>query len=195
MKTIKEIAEQLEVSKPTVSKAIQKLGIEKQKIANRIVISEEDVAKIEKFISPEGKAEIEKSEKAEKSDRKTAKIEYNSADIDSNSADTDNPSANTNKASANSDKRNANSNNSSAFTDKASANNAKNENSILIEMLQKALDEKEQTIKAQQNQIDMLIKSNAMLTARLEDKHQQEETIIEAEQVRRPFWKRLFGIR
>lgn len=188
MKTIKEIAEQLEVSKPTVSKAIQKLGIEKQKIANRIVISEEDVAKIEKFISPEGKAEIEKSEKAEKSDRKTAKIENNSADIDSNSADTDNPSANTNKASANSD-------NSSAFTDKASANNAKNENSILIEMLQKALDEKEQTIKAQQNQIDMLIKSNAMLTARLEDKHQQEETIIEAEQVRRPFWKRLFGIR
>ena len=160
MKTIKEIAEQLEVSKPTVSKAIKTLGIEKQKVANRIVIDEKDVERIAKLIAPE---ELEKSKKTEKAESKTENSGNNVGKIESTTE--------------------------------------KTENAILIEMLQKALDEKEQTIKAQQNQIDMLIKSNAMLTARLEDKQQaqeQKESVIVAEQKdleRRPLWKRIFNIK
>ncbi len=52
----------------------------------------------------------------------------------------------------------------------------------LFEVLQKALEEKENTIKAQQNQIDMLIKSNAMLInkiALLEDKSQEPSEEVE----------------
>jgi hypothetical protein len=51
----------------------------------------------------------------------------------------------------------------------------------LIKMLEKSLEDKEQTIRAQQNQIDMLIKSNALLTQRLEDKQQQEKEVIVSE--------------
>lgn len=73
----------------------------------------------------------------------------------------------------------------------------KNENierDQLISMLQKALEDKEQTIRAQQNQIDMLIKSNAMLTARLEDKSGEAAAAVDLQPTKQKisFFDRLF---
>ena len=65
--TIKKLADELKVSKPTISKAIEILGIqdELQKIGNRFVLSESQVAAIKLQIS---QSEIEnKSQKSQKS--------------------------------------------------------------------------------------------------------------------------------
>ena len=67
--TIKKLADELKVSKPTISKAIEILGIqdELQKIGNRFVLSESQVAAI--------KLQISQSEIENKSQKSQSEIE------------------------------------------------------------------------------------------------------------------------
>ena len=183
MITIKRVASLLEVSKPTITKAIDNLGIEKVLVGNRYEIDSENLPKIIKYVRSE---DFEKySEKAEKCGllrKENAKIENaENAKIEKN------------------EKQNENNENKTANTEKENEKIEKISQK-LIEMLEKQLDEKEETIKAQQITIDNLIKANTMLTLKLEDKEQKQENesankedLIQ-EPKKKNWFKRLFNI-
>jgi predicted RND superfamily exporter protein len=179
--TIKELADLLEVSKPTVSKALDKLNIKPQKISNRFVIDSKDIEKIIKFICPKDcEKYLEKTKKAESESAKSEKIDNNYSDNITNSA------------------------NETEKSEKETAKTANDTEQQLIQMLQKALEDKENTIRSQQLTIDTLLKTNTALTARmalLEEKSQQpqEPIIIEQAETARPqeekklhWWNKLF---
>lgn len=179
--TIKQIADYLGVSKPTVSKAIKDLNIKTQKIGNRFVVSDkEDLDRIAAAINPK------KSEKEPRiSKNENENIENKSENFE----------------------------NQNGKTESETKNNANNENStkIILDMLQKELENKEKMIQRQQNTIDNLIKTNTALTARvtmLEDKSkEQQNTIVvpesEAKEIKptqtteeekkKHWWQRLFN--
>lgn len=150
--TSKQLAELLNVSKRTISNKIKELDIQPLRVGNRFELNDTDIVKIVKVIRPNNYQEI--LEKAKIAKNENAKSEKNEKQNEKN------------------EKINENNEN---VTEKT-AQTAQDVNAKLIEMLQKSLEDKENTIRAQQNQIDMLIKSNAMLTnkvAALEDKSQE----------------------
>ena len=59
-KTIKQIAAELGVSKPTISKAISELGIQAEQIGNRYVLNEMQISKIKSKLMQKSKTENEK---------------------------------------------------------------------------------------------------------------------------------------
>ena len=190
--TIKELAQLLNVSKPTITKALDKLGIKPEKISNRFVIGNKDIEEIIKFIAPED---------FEKYLKKAIKTENNDAKDDNIDNIANNNNENTEKSDAKIENK----------TEK-SANTTEQK---LIGMLEKALEDKENTIRNQQNTIDNLLKTNMALTAKvtmLEDKSQEppQDSIIVNEQGtkeeqetnqeqdknkdKRRWWRKLFGM-
>lgn len=178
--TIKELADLLNVTKPTITKAIKELDISPTLVSNRYVVNIEEIEKIIKVIRPTDHEELlKKAENIEKTGEKTENIEK----IEN---------ANTEKTAKN--------------TEKSENQNAKSENSTndrLISMLEKALEDKENTIRQQQNTIDSLLKTNIALTSRvamLEDKEKDQEPVIiqdpqepTAEEHKKHWWQRIFG--
>lgn len=157
--TNKQLSELLNVSKRTISNKIQKLNIEPIRVGNRFELNDNDIVRIAKNIYPDTYQEFLK--KAKIAEDENAKNGKNEKENENNSS-----------YKENNEKINENKENK---TEK-NAESAQDINTKLIEMLQKSLEDKENTIRAQQNQIDMLIKSNAMLTnkvAALEDKSQE----------------------
>ena len=132
--TVKELARLLKLSKGTISNKIKKLGIEPIKNGNKYVLQDADIITICKEIYPS---------------------DYQKYLVDGN--------INENKNAQNRTKPH----NHAGLEPSEEAENAQNaQNRInphnhaglderLFEVLQKALEEKENTIKAQQNQIDM----------------------------------------
>ena len=153
--TVKELADLLGVSKPTVTKALKKLNIQTVKISNRYIIDSKDLEIIIKTIIPKD---------YEKFLEKTKITENDSAKIE-NSGNNENEN-----------------NTKTANNTKQTAKTANSTEQKLIEMLEKALEDKENTIRNQQATIDSLLKTNTVLTARvamLEDKsHEPQEPII-----------------
>ena len=56
--TVRDIAEELSVSKPTVSKAITELNLRLEKVGNRFVLSEEQFVLIKSQITKKSESEI-----------------------------------------------------------------------------------------------------------------------------------------
>lgn len=192
--TVKELSKLLEVSKNTINNKVKKLHIEPQIKGNRYELNDNDVQNIIKSIYPSNfqeyfdKANLEKSSKAEitkneQIDKKIDKIDNQINQNDKNNAQNDNQNAQT----------------------------AQTINDKLISMLEKSLADKEETIKAQQKQIEMLITTNAALTAKLtmlEDKSQKQNDIFESNQaaaanqseqteeepkIKKRWWEKLFA--
>lgn len=188
--TSKELSELLNVSKRTINNKIKKLKIEPTIIGNRYDISAEDAEKIIKALYPKDNQKYLEAAKDFYSNSRIAE------DILSKNEKDEKENKNNEKNNEQSEKEKENNENKSEQSEKDRTDK-------LIEMLQKSLEDKENTIRAQQNQIDMLIKSNAMLTKRLEieDKQQkeQEKEIIVTEQPKaaaeqkQSWFKRLFG--
>lgn len=64
--TVKELADTLNVSKPTISKAVSELGLNLDKIGNRFVLSDEQVEMVKSKISQIGDSQkLEKTQKTE----------------------------------------------------------------------------------------------------------------------------------
>lgn len=198
--TSKELAELLNVSKRTINNKIQKLKIEPQIIGNKFDLSEDDAKKIitsiyktdnKKYLSAikEFYPTTSTTDDILSKDEHSEKVKENNKNYSENIENINEQSENEAKNNAHNIEQNEN----------KSAQNEKEITDKLIKMLEKSLEDKENTIRAQQNQIDMLIKSNAMLTQRLEDKQQQKEDVIvsnssEAAVDRElPWWKRLFN--
>lgn len=192
--TIKELADLLDVSKPTVTKALDKLGIEPKKVSNRFVIDSKDLEKIIKFIVPQDYEKfLEKSKTSVNDNDKTENNDNIENENNKNNAKSDDKNTNTDKETANNENENA-----------KTANSTEQK---LIEMLEKALEDKENTIRSQQNTIDNLLKTNTALTARvamLEDKSQESKepiiinerpTVTEQAETdkKRHWWQRLFS--
>ena len=191
--TSKELATVLKVSKRTINNKIQKLKIEPKIIGNKYDISQEDAEKIIKNIYKDDYLEFI-----------TAIKEYyptTSKTIDILSENEKNENIKENNENENKQSENENKNNAQNIEQNENKTE-QSEHDItdkLIKMLEKSLEDKEQTIRAQQNQIDMLIKSNAMLTQRLEDKQQKKDDIIITEQPQAAadrelsWWQKLFS--
>jgi excisionase family DNA binding protein len=176
--TSKELAELLKVSKRTINNKIKKLKIEPRMIGNRYDISLEDVEKIIRNIYKDDYFDFLQQAQdfyptTSKTDAISFKSEQGENDIKQNENDIRN-NENENKNIENNSEQNEQIN-------EKSENSEKDITDKLIKMLEKSLEDKEQTIRAQQNQIDMLIKSNALLTQRLEDKQPQEKEVIVSE--------------
>lgn len=74
-KTIKQIAVELGVSKPTISKAISELGIQAEQIGNRYVLNEMQISQIKSKLMQKLKTENEnKTENSQENLKKTEKI-------------------------------------------------------------------------------------------------------------------------
>lgn len=185
--TSKELSELLQVSKRTINNKIQKLKIEPTMIGNRYDISAEDAEKIIKAIYPRDNekylaAAKEKYLKTRIAEDILSKNEHGEKENKKNEND------NEQSEKINENNENVNEQSEKDFTNK------------LIEMLQKSLEDKENTIRAQQNQIDMLIKSNAMLTKRLEieDKQEKDKVIVSeppkaTAEPKQSWFRKLFG--
>jgi len=162
--TVKELSELLEVSKNTINNKVRKLHIQPQIKGNRYELNDNDTEKIIKAIYPTNFQEYFNKINLEKADN--AKNNNNTQNDNQNDK-------NDNQTAQNNDNNNQNDN-----------NNAQSVHSInlkLISMLEKSLSDKEDTIKAQQKQIEMLLTTNAALTAKialLEDKSQAKEDIV-----------------
>lgn len=192
--TVKELSKLLEVSKNTINNKVKKLHIEPQIKGNRYELNDNDVQNIIKSIYPSNfqeyfdKANLEKSSKAEIA--KNEQIDNQNEKIDNQINQNDN---------------------NNAQNDNQNAQTAQTINDKLISMLEKSLADKEETIKAQQKQIEMLITTNAALTAKLtmlEDKSQKQNDIFESNQaaaanqseqteeepkIKKRWWEKLFA--
>lgn len=194
--TIKELSELLNVTKNTINNKVRKLHIEPQIKGNRYELKDEDAEKIIKNLYPNNfqeyfdKANLGKTENAKNGnntnyDNKTVKSGNQNDNI-----------GNQNTQSDNNNKHNG-------------EENAQTINERLISMLEQSLTDKEDTIKAQQKQIEMLLTTNAALTAKvamLEDKSKETHDIVvneqaaptpseqptEQEQKKVSWWKRIF---
>ncbi len=199
--TVKELSKLLEVSKNTINNKVKKLHIEPQIKGNRYELNDNDVQNIIKSIYPSNfqeyfdKANLEKSSKAEIT--KNEQIDKEIDKIDNQNEKIDNQINQNDKNNAQNDKENA--------------QTAQTINDKLISMLEKSLADKEETIKAQQKQIEMLITTNAALTAKLtmlEDKSQKQNDIFESNQaaaanqseqteeepkIKKRWWEKLFA--
>lgn len=70
--TIKDIAEELGISKPTVSKTIKELGIEPKMVLGKYVLTEEEAETIKKFILGINTEETDTAKKPQTDTEKTA---------------------------------------------------------------------------------------------------------------------------
>ena len=168
---IKELAHELNVSKTTVSNVIRSLNIEPEKVGNRFVLSAADVERIKTALI------------SDKSQSENAKNE--------NNAKFANNAKNTNQ-----DEKNAQENAKNANQNTKNAN--ENANQQLIDMLQKALEDKENTIRKQLETIDTLTKTNAVLTTKiafLEDKSKPEPEVITPDEgtTKIRWWQKIFN--
>jgi DNA-binding MurR/RpiR family transcriptional regulator len=89
--TIKDIADELRVSKPTVSKAIKEIGIEPKMVLSKYVLTEEEAEKVRNNILG---IEAEETETAKKPQTDTAKTENKTENFE-NSANEKPPKAET----------------------------------------------------------------------------------------------------
>lgn len=193
--TSKELSELLNVSKRTINNKIKKLKIKPKMIGNRYDIAAEDVEKIIKNICKENYSEFLEKAKA------FYPITSATEDDLSKNEHYENKNENTENINEHFENYNEQSENKSKKIEQSNEQNEKDITDKLIKMLEKSLEDKENTIRAQQSQIDMLIKSNAMLMQRLEDKQQEKEVIVSEppkaaanENDRKQSWfKRFFG--
>lgn len=82
-KTIKQIAEDIGVSKPTVVKIISELGIEPRRIGNRFELSDDEIERVKTKISPNSKEdELQKTKILE---RNASQISQNNPEKTQNS--------------------------------------------------------------------------------------------------------------
>jgi plasmid maintenance system antidote protein VapI len=197
--TVKELAELLDVTKNTINNKVQKLHIEPQIKGNRYELNDNDAQSIIKSIYPSNYQEyLEKANLG-----KTTKAKNNNNDNNDNLND---------KIDNQNDKYDNQTAKNAANNNQNDAQTAQNINEKLIAMLEKSLTDKEDTIKAQQKQIEMLLTTNAALTAKvamLEDKSQEQKDIVihepsvaaptsseqttEQEQPKLSWWQRLFN--
>lgn len=197
--TIKELSELLDVTKNTINNKVRKLHIEPIKKGNKFELKDEDAEKIIKNLYPSNfqeyfdKANLGKTETAE-----NVKNTQNDKITNNNDSYNDKNDNQTTK----------NDNNNAQYDTQTAQINER-----LISMLEKSLADKEDTIKAQQKQIEMLLTTNAALTAKvtmLEDKSQErqqdivvneqsaaaptpsEQTTEQEQPQKESWWKRLF---
>ena len=89
--TIKDIADELRVSKPTVSKAIKEIGIEPKMVLSKYVLTEEEAEKVRNNILG---IEAEETDTAKKPQTDTEKTENETENFE-NSANEKPPKAET----------------------------------------------------------------------------------------------------
>lgn len=160
--SVLELSELLEVSKPTVSRAIKELEKEGQIKPQRqgaedsknkkLLLSDDDVIKIIKLIKPT------EFEKIIETNRKIAEYFATKA----KRSDTESEKSDTKADQSDSEK-----------------NKEQQNNSLIIEILRKELEDKQKTIESLTEQNKMLITSNAYLSKLLEDKG--DHTVQEGE--------------
>ena len=169
--TIRELADLLEVSKPTIARAIKELDIKPQKNLNRYELDYESTRKIIKYIKPEQES-------------------FDFSDFSERTKKAENIETKINESQQNATENATNQNKSQQIE------------SRLLDMLKEQLAEKDNIIHSQQEQIDLLIKSNTALIAKvtmLEDKKEeppQEPVIINEtreENKKIHWWQRLFS--
>ncbi len=183
--TVKELARLLKLSKGTISNKIKKLGIEPIKNGNKYVLQDADIITICKEIYPSDyqkylvDGNINENKNAQNRTKPHNHAGLEPSEEVGNAQNAQNRTKPHNHAGLEPSEEVENAQNAQNRT---KPHNHAGLDERLFEVLQKALEEKENTIKAQQNQIDMLIKSNAMLInkiALLEDKSQEPSEEVE----------------
>ena len=149
MKTLRETAEMLNVSKSTVRRAVKELNIETMMRKNTYLISDDDVKRIEYFLRPQTASEQIKSIQT----------------------------ASDNAPQNKSEEIKENQTNSETRQNASETRQTASDVQMLINMLQNELDAKNKTIESLIEQNKLLTQTNAFLTKSIEDKKQDAEEI------------------
>ena len=166
--SVKEIAEKCGVSKPTVQRGIKELNIEAYKYKNKFLYDEKSAALIMRHISP--KIETPKTEPENESERQKSQNYEKNQDINETQ-------------------------NSKNEKDETKRNKAETERDLILEILQKQIEEKDKMIDSLLHQNNILVQTNAFLSDTLE-KTRESLLLSDKEYVpkeeKKSFWKSIF---